>query len=322
MARRWTWLAAAPLLIAGCATAAGKGPNIESAPTTASSTSVVQLTQPTTAGVTDTPVLSEAAPARPNVTDNRVYLIGDSIAESAGPRYSGTLCDALEPLGWDVVVDAVTGRNTGQAVQSLRAHRSSLGQVLVVLIGHNDSIDPEAYRENLTRLLASAPDVRWILLLTNYEFERGRNRMNLILYALASTDDRIQVVDWNRVVEDTKGAIRGDGLHLTSVGEKALAETVAGALGPAPAVDGNRRACISFRSPRPRTGQSSGRSSTTVDSSSGTDPTTSASSGASTGAPATDPPAVTDAPSTDAPTAAPPTSAAAHDPPSGTSPTS
>jgi lysophospholipase L1-like esterase/predicted small secreted protein len=321
VARPWTWLAAASILLAGCATAAGKGPTIVAAPTTTTATSAVELTAPTTLGVTETPDSSISPLTRPEITDNRVYLVGDSIAESVGPRYSGTVCDALEPLGWNVTVDAVMGRNTGQAVQSMRAHRSSVGQVLVVLIGHNDGIDPAAYHDNLTRLLAAAPNARWILLLTNYEFERGRNRMNLILYALAASDERIQVVDWNSVVKGTKGAIRGDGLHLTAVGEKALAETIAEALGTAPpAAPGktNNTTCTTYRNPNPTTsrgsGGSSGRTSTTSASTVGSGPP-----GTDSGAPVTDAPSATHAPSTDAPpTAAASTNPAPTQPPTST----
>ena len=179
-------------------------------------------------------------PAEPVLTDNRVYLVGDSITESISSRYSGAVCDALNPLGWDVTVDAVVGRQTADAVQSLRAHRADVGQVMVVLIGHNDGIDPANYKAQLDRLIALVPDVRRIYLLTNYKFERGRDRMNAVLQQEAAADgtggpdDRIELVDWNTVVSGVKGAIRQDGLHLTSIGQEALAGTIASALGLAP----------------------------------------------------------------------------------------
>ena len=245
MARRGILVGGAlvAMSLTACATAAGKGPTVIAGPTTTVGSSIVEITPPTTVSaatdtglsdVTGQPSTSGPKP-RPELTDNRVFLEGDSITESVGPRYSGTVCDALEPLGWNVTVDAGQGRNTGQAVQSMRSHLSSVGQVLVILIGHNDGIDPGSYHDNIARLIKLTPNARWILLLTNYEFERGRDRMNLVLYDIANSDDRIQIVDWNDVVKSTKGAIKGDGLHLTSVGEEALAETIAGALGAAPA---------------------------------------------------------------------------------------
>src|SRR5262249_24997905 len=136
----------------------------------ASSSSSPTTTDPTRAAM---PTVTH-----PEVTDDRALLVGDSITESIGPRYSGAGCPALQPLGWNVTVDAFMGRTTAEAVQSLRAHLSSVGQVIVILIGHNDAVDPTSYRAQVTRLLDLVPHVPRVLLLTNYEFERGRDRMN------------------------------------------------------------------------------------------------------------------------------------------------
>jgi lysophospholipase L1-like esterase len=309
MARRGVLVGGAlPIvLLAACGTASGNGPTVLAAPTTTVPTSVVALTSPTTsstdpstAALTSGPSTTAPRP-RPLLTDNRVFLEGDSIAESVGPRYSGAVCDALEPLGWNVTVDAVMGRNTSQAVRSLRSHLSSVGQVLVILIGHNDGIDPSSYHQNLSRLIDLVPEARWILLLTNYEFERGRDRMNLVLYDLANSDGRIQIVDWNDVVQGTDGAIKGDGIHLTTVGEHALADTIAGALGgaPTPPAGGSaRRTCTTFRAPRPPSQGTGGSSSTSPTTSPGTEP--GGSGGPTTGAPGTESPG-TEPPATNGP---------------------
>ena len=231
--------ATSALLLGACAASAasGNGPQIDAQPgTTGSSRTVgVSPSHPSTTTSTTTTL-----PAEPVITDNRVYLVGDSITESISSRYSGAVCDALNPLGWDVTVDAVMGRQTADAVQSLRAHLGDVGQVMVVLIGHNDGIDPTSYKAQLDRLIALVPDVRRIYLLTNYQFEKGRDRMNAVLQQEAAADgtggpdDRIELVDWNTVVSGVKGAIRQDGLHLTSIGQEALAGTIASALGLAP----------------------------------------------------------------------------------------
>ena len=136
--------ATSALLLGACAASAASdnGPRIDARPgTTESSRTVgVSPSHPSTTATTTT------LPAEPVLTDNRVYLVGDSITESISSRYSGAVCDALNPLGWDVTVDAVVGRQTADAVQSLRAHLADVGQVMVVLIGHNDGIDPASYK--------------------------------------------------------------------------------------------------------------------------------------------------------------------------------
>ena len=231
--------ATSALLLGACAASAasGNGPQIDAQPGTTGSSRTVGVSPshpPTTTSTTTT------LPAEPVITDTRVYLVGDSITESISSRYSGAVCDALNPLGWDVTVDAVMGRQTADAVQSLRAHLGDVGQVMVVLIGHNDGIDPTSYKAQLDRLIALVPEVRRIYLLTNYQFEKGRDRMNAVLQQEAAADgtggpdDRIQLVDWNTAVSGVKGAIRQDGLHLTSIGQEVLAGTIASALGLAP----------------------------------------------------------------------------------------
>ena len=232
--------ALAALVLGSCSASAAsdKGPQIDAQPGTSGASRTVDVgsTRPGSTSTSTTTTL----PAEPVITDDRVFLVGDSITESISSRYSGAVCDALNPLGWDVTVDAVMGRQTSDAVQSLRTHLSDVGQVMVVLIGHNDAIDPTSYRTQLERLFALVPDVRRIYLLTNYQFEKGRDRMNAVLEEEAASDgtsgpdDRIELVDWNTVVEGVKGAIRSDGLHLTSIGQEALAGTIASALGLAP----------------------------------------------------------------------------------------
>jgi lysophospholipase L1-like esterase len=314
-------LVVAALLLAtsGCSAAASRSPGAgAAAPTPPITVASTAATTP----VTDSTMVSrvyERPTSHVDVTDDRVYLIGDSIAESVGPRYSGAVCDALEPLGWDVTVDAFTGRHTSEAVHSLQSHLTSVGQVVVVLIGHNDPIDPVGYREQLDRLLQLIPDVPRVLLLTNYQFERGRDRMNQVLRDLAAADDHVELVDWNLVAEGTTGAINGDGLHLTGVGERALATTIATALGTAPrSPDGTRHTCITFQTSQPTTTSSGGshHRTTTVPpaGTSGAPPTASAPS--PTASPPTDSSPRRHPPRTDPPpTDAPPSHSARTDPP-------
>src|SRR5262249_11782323 len=188
-----------------------------------------------------------------------------------------------------VTVDAFMGRTTAEAVQSLRSHLSTVGQVVVILIGHNDPVDPTSYRTQMTRLLGLLPDVPRILLLTNYEFDRGRDHMNQVLREMAAADARIELVDWNLVASGTKGAIGADGLHLTGIGERALADTISGALGAAPAGDGQSRTCTTFRNTQPSTAASSSSSRRGTSSPRRTTTTGSPDSSTPSGPPSTEP---------------------------------
>ena len=46
-----------------------------------------------------------------------------------------------------------------------------------------------------------------MLLLTNYEFERGRDRMNDELRLVDALHDNVQLADWDAVARATDGAM-------------------------------------------------------------------------------------------------------------------
>ena len=118
MPARLALLVAALGLVAGCGMSGASGPTISAADGGSTSTSVVEVTVPTTMPITSAThpaASSTTSPAHATVTDNRVYLVGDSITESISSRYSGAVCDALGPLGWNVTVDAYQGRHTAEA---------------------------------------------------------------------------------------------------------------------------------------------------------------------------------------------------------------
>jgi lysophospholipase L1-like esterase len=172
--------------------------------------------------------------SRPEVRDDRVFILGDSIVESAGPGYYDTIRQQLLPLGWRPTIDAQRGRTTPEGLRVLQQRRRDVHDVAVVLLGHNDAVDPTAYRARVDAIVDELADVRLVLLLTNYEFEPGRGRMNDQLRVVDSLHDNVELVDWNAVVKATPGAIGPDGLHLTRTGARALGATLAVALGLAP----------------------------------------------------------------------------------------
>jgi lysophospholipase L1-like esterase len=173
------------------------------------------------------------------VEDDRVFVLGDSITESTDAQHYGTLDRQLRPLGWAVTIDAKRGRTTQQGIDELDKHGDEVHDAAVVLLGHNDAVDPTAYRKKLDRIVELLSGVRRVVLLTNYEFEPGRDRMNAELWAEAAAHPGVEVVDWNAVVSSTSGAIGPVGLHLTMTGARALAATIAVALGPAPVSAGS-----------------------------------------------------------------------------------
>ena len=245
----------AVVLVAGCASSAASGGAVPideiSGPVSAATGTGAPVTETTTRapGAPD-PIVEAVGDvlggqaviprpvgddgSRPRVTDDRVFILGDSITESAGPDYYDTIRRQLVPLGWNPTIDAQRGRTTPQGLEILKRRRRDVHDVAVVLLGHNDAIEPEVYRKRIEAIVEELADVPLVLLLTNYQFEKGRDRMNDELRVVDALHDNVELVDWNAVVGATEGAIGPDGLHLTRTGARALAATIAVSLGVAP----------------------------------------------------------------------------------------
>jgi hypothetical protein len=169
----------------------------------------------------------------PRVTDNRLFLLGDSVM---GTMQSGSTDEAgkvLEPLGWKVILDAVDGRFADEAISVVRDRRTDIGQVVVILIGNNYGGDEKLMARQFDTMLALLDGVPRVVFLTVEEFAAKQAEVNTELRRIAA-DPRVTLVDWNAVVKGTHGANRPDGLHLTPFGAAVLARTIADAVGPAP----------------------------------------------------------------------------------------
>ena len=97
-------------------------------------------------------------------------------------------------------IDARQGRTTPEGLRALEQRRRDVHDVAVVLLGHNDAVDPTAYRARIDAIVDELADVPLVLLLTNYEFEAGRDRMNDQLRVVDALHDNVELVDWNAVV--------------------------------------------------------------------------------------------------------------------------
>lgn len=172
---------------------------------------------------------------------NRVIVIGDSILASTARRYTNDMCEALVPLGWQVEVDAETGRFIDFADRVLDARLSAGWDAAVVLLGSNYDGNASNFRrrldETVTRL---AP--RPVLLLTVTEFTRSRADVNAIITDIVDQYDHVHLADWATASVEQAGLLGGDGLHLTDQGRTRISDFVAQHLGPPVAGAG---ACLS-----------------------------------------------------------------------------
>jgi len=248
------------MLVAACAASHAGAPSTASsggapagATSTASVVTVATTTIPPAIGATTTIPVAPSAPlpfptARPGtpvgelpgsgtpdptVTDNRIFLLGDSVMGTMRPDNTDAARQTLEPLGWKVTIDAVDGRFADAAVTVLQERRRDIGQVVVVLIGNNYGGDEQLIGHQLDTMLDLLEGVPRIVFLTVEEYEAKQAEVNTELRRIAA-DPRVTLVDWNAIVKGTPGANRPDGLHLTPFGAGVLARTIADAVGPAP----------------------------------------------------------------------------------------
>ena len=235
-------------------------------PATIAAAATVPSTEPSDS--VDRPVETTDRPARPEtdpapepvndgrrtigrlVAGNRVIVIGDSILASISNRYGNQLCDELVPRGWAVEVDAEVGRFIGFGREVLEEQRDEDWDAAVVMLGNNYDGNPQAFADELDLLLDELEPLP-VLLLNVTRFEAAQDEVNWILTGEANQRDDVAVLDWaSRTADDAPGSdelLTGDGLHLTTRGQEALASLIGRAMGRAPA--GSEGACLrsSFR---------------------------------------------------------------------------
>lgn len=173
------------------------------------------------------------------VQGNKVILIGDSVMTSISRRYGDQACNELVPLGWQVEVDAETGRFIEFGNKVLDKRLGAGWDAAVVLLGNNFLFDKAKYSDQLRMLLTRlAP--RPTVLLNTTMFRAAQANVNKAIVAEASAFDNVTVVDWASITEESR--LTGpDGLHLTEAGRSKLAKTIAMVLGP---VSGAGAVCL------------------------------------------------------------------------------
>jgi hypothetical protein len=172
------------------------------------------------------------------VDGNRVIMIGDSILASTSSRYGNQMCEALEPLGWQVAIEAEPSRfvDFGNTVLARQLPDDVTPEadwdVAVVFLGSNYRGDAVRYEAELVEILDRL-DPRPVLLLTVSEYRPNYVDVNVVVNRLGAERDNVTVLDW-KTISETPGVLSSDRLHPTDAGRRVLAESVAAALGAFP----------------------------------------------------------------------------------------
>jgi hypothetical protein len=114
------------------------------------------------------------------------------------------------------------GTTPATALQAVRRHGRSLGDVLIVKVGYNESA--HGYREGIDRVMRAAlgHGVDGVVWVTLRETSGTYREMNVAIRTAAARWPQLVVADWN-AYSSGRAWFGSDGLHLTGTGANALA---------------------------------------------------------------------------------------------------
>lgn len=176
--------------------------------------------------------MPEGGPVGPRVDGNRVLLVGDSILASTAKRYGNEMCTALEPLGWQVAIEAEPGRFAEFGVRVLQARIDAIWDVVVIYLGTNYEGNEDVLRAQLGKMFEITQGVETIVLTTGV-FRDAQKTVNSAIREVSGEFDHVHVLDWASVAK-LRGITGKDKIHLSDAGRSALAQTIGRALDYAP----------------------------------------------------------------------------------------
>ena len=114
------------------------------------------------------------------------------------------------------------GSTPATALQAVQGYGRSLGDVLVVKVGYNESV--EGYRAGIDRVMraALAQGAHGVVWVTLREQRDIYHPTNVAIKTAAKRWPQLEVADWN-AYSAGKPWFKGDGLHMGTTGATALA---------------------------------------------------------------------------------------------------
>lgn len=171
---------------------------------------------------------------------NRVLMIGDSILASVSSRYTNEMCRALVPLGWQVQIEAESGRFIEFAARVMSSQWSAGWDAVMVMLGSNFNGNVTDFMTRLDTLLATVGD-RPVLISTVKPTDTARAALDEAIVALVEARSNLWLLPWGEEYSDDAALFAGDGLHLSNLGRDAFTAAAAAQFGDAPTQPG---ACL------------------------------------------------------------------------------
>jgi hypothetical protein len=196
--------------------------------TTTSTTTTTRAPAPVTAAppTRRRPAPSPSPPATPPAAVPRVLVIGDSVLLAA----KASIPSAMS--GWRVTLDAAESRRISAFAGVLAAAGGPSPYRAVVVHLCTNYSRGGGFARALDRAMAALVAVPRIVWMTCVEWSHGPAEANEIIRAATNRYGNVVVADW-AVIADAPGYTWADGIHIRPEGQRAAADLVAAAVGPA-----------------------------------------------------------------------------------------
>lgn len=152
-----------------------------------------EIEQTTTTTEPDAEPIS--GPLVDEVLDHRVLLIGDTALAATTPRAGGILCDVVTGFGWDVEVEAETGRSIEFADVVLDELAVDEWDVVGLMFGHHLADTVDEFEQRLDAVLDRIGD-RPVILYTVAETGDEQVAVNRAIRDRARSRPNVVIVDW------------------------------------------------------------------------------------------------------------------------------
>lgn len=163
--------------------------------------------------------------------DGTVYAVGDSVLLGT-ERWLGQVLG-----GWNLRLDARVSRRFPEGLDILRQNQASIGQVVVICLGHNYGGGGSSYGY-IDDIMALTAKAQRVVFITQTEWSSPQVEVNRAIYAAAQRYPKIVVAPWAETIAANPEMLV-DNVHPTSAGAVALANLVAIMVGPVSGISGS-----------------------------------------------------------------------------------
>ncbi|MEZ5208214.1 MAG: hypothetical protein R2690_14875 [Acidimicrobiales bacterium] len=164
--------------------------------------------------------------------DGTIFAVGDSVLQGVDPFLGQAVG------GWDLRTDAEVGRTFPGGIDALFRNRASVGQVMVIILGHNYGGGGRA-QAYLDEIMSVARTSQRVVLVTVTEWSPAQAEVNRAIYATAQRYPNVVVAPWAETVRANPEFL-WDHVHPNRSGSVALANLIATMIGPAPELNGTK----------------------------------------------------------------------------------